>query len=62
MHRQCLDGRPQTNLAFFTSESRLPKKWCATAHENRQNEAYARSGARLTFQMAQKTRDSQPYA
>ena len=32
------------------------------AHENRQNEAYARFGARLTFQMAQKSRDGQPYA
>ena len=40
MHRQRLDGRPRTNLAFLTSESRSPKKWCAIAHENRQNEAY----------------------
>ncbi|MEB3639128.1 hypothetical protein VFJ35_03980 [Enterococcus faecalis] len=62
MHRQRLDGRPRTNLAFLTSESRSPKKWCAIAHENRQNEGYARSGARLTFQTAQKTRDGQPYA
>ena len=62
MHRQRLDGRPRTNLAFLTSESRSPKKWCAIAHENHQNEAYARSGARLTFQTAQKTRDGQPYA
>ena len=53
MHRQRLDERPRTNLAFLTSESRSPKKWCAIAHENRHNEAYARSGARLTFQMAQ---------
>ena len=48
MHRQGLDGRLRKNLAFLTSESGSPKKWCAIAHENRQNEAYARFGARLT--------------
>ena len=47
MHRQGLDGCPRKHLAFLTSESGLPKKWCAIAHENRQNEAYARFGARL---------------
>ena len=41
MHRQGLDGRPRKNLAFFTSESGSPKKWCSIAHENHQNEAYA---------------------
>ena len=61
MHRKRLDGRPRTNLEFLTLESRSPKKWCAIAHD-RQNEAYARSEARLTFQMAQKSRDGQPYA
>ena len=62
MHRKGLDGRPQKNLAFLTSESRSPKKWCAIAHKNRQNEAYARFGACLTFQMGRKSRDGQPYA
>ena len=52
MHRQGLDGRPRKNLAFLTSKSGPPKKWCAIAHENRRNEAYARFGARLTLQMA----------
>ena len=62
MHRKGLEGRPQKILAFFTSESGSPKKWCAIAHENRLNEAYARFGARLTLQMAQTIRDGQPYA
>ena len=62
MHRQCLDGRPRTNLAFLTSESRSPKKWCVIAHENSLNKAYARFGARLIFQMGRKSRDGQPYA
>ncbi|TMW91232.1 hypothetical protein EJD97_014584 [Solanum chilense] len=62
MHRQGLDGRPRKNLAFLTSESGSTKKWCAIAHENRRNEAYARFGARLTFQMGRKSRDGQPYA
>ena len=31
---QGLDGRPPKNLAFLSSESRSPKKWCALAHEN----------------------------
>ena len=62
MHRQGLDGRPQKNLAFLTSESGSPKKWCAIAHENRRNEAYARFGARLTLQMARTIRDGQLHA
>ena len=62
MHRQGLDGRRQKNLAFLKSESGSPKKWCAIAHENCRNEAYARFGARLTLQMARTIRDSQPYA
>ena len=48
MHRQGLDGRPRKNLAFLTSESGSPKKWCAIAHENRRNKAYARFEARMT--------------
>uniref|UniRef100_A0A3Q7HH71 Uncharacterized protein n=1 Tax=Solanum lycopersicum TaxID=4081 RepID=A0A3Q7HH71_SOLLC len=60
MHRQGLDGRPRKNLAFLTSESGSPKKWCAIAHENRRNEAYARFGARLTLQMGRTSRDGQP--
>ena len=51
MHRQGLDGRPQKILAFFTLESGSPKKWFAITYENRQNEGYARFGARLTFKM-----------
>ena len=51
MHRKGLDGRPQKHLAFLTSESGSPKKWCAIAHENRQNEGYARFGAHSTFKM-----------
>ena len=62
MHRQGLDGRPQKNLAFLTSESGSPNKWCAIEHENRRNEASARFGARLTLQMARIIRDGQPYA
>ena len=62
MHRQGLVGRPQKHLAFWTSESGSPKKWCAIAHENRLNEAYARFGARLTVQMGRTIRDGQPYA
>uniref|UniRef100_A0A3Q7H3F9 Uncharacterized protein n=1 Tax=Solanum lycopersicum TaxID=4081 RepID=A0A3Q7H3F9_SOLLC len=62
MHKQGLDGRPRKNLAFLTSESGSPKKWCAIAHENRRNEGYARFGARLTFQMGRTSRDGQPYA
>ena len=59
MHRQGLDGRPQKNLAFLTSESESPKKWFAITHKNRQNEGYTRFGARLTFQMGRTVRDSQ---
>ena len=59
MHRQGLDGRPQKNLAFLTSEFGSPKKWFAIAHENRRNEGYARFGARLTFQMGRTGRDGQ---
>ena len=62
MHRQGLDGRPRKNLAFLTSESGSPKKWCTIAHENRRNEGYARVGARLTFQMGRTSRDGQPHA
>ena len=62
MHRQGLDGRPRKNFAFLTSESGSPTKWCAIAHENRRNEAYARFGARLTLQMGRTIRDGQPYA
>ena len=40
------------NLAFLTSKSGSPKKWCAIAHENRRNEAYTCFRARLTLQMA----------
>ena len=60
MHRQGLDGRPRKNLAFLTSESGLPNKSCAIAHQNRRNEGYARFGARLTFKMGQMGRDGQP--
>ena len=60
MHKQGLDGRPQKNLAFLTSESGSPKKWFAIAHENRGNEGYARFGARLTFKMGLKGREGQP--
>ena len=62
MHRQGLDGRPRKNLAFLTSESGSPKKWCVIAHENRKNDGYARYGARLTFQIGRTSRDGQPYA
>ena len=53
MHRQGLDGRPRKHLAFLKSEFGSPKQWCAIAHENCLNEAYARFGARLTLQMVQ---------
>ena len=62
MHIKGFDGRPRKYLAFLTSKSRSPTKWCAIALENRQNEAYARFGARLTFQMGRTSRDGQPYA
>ena len=62
MHRQGLNGCLQKNLAFLTSESGSPKKWCAIPHENRRNEAYARFGARLTLQMGRTSRDVQTYA
>ena len=62
MHRLGLDGHPQKNLEFLISESKSPKKWCAIAHENRRNEAYARFGARLTLQMGRTSRDGQQYA
>ena len=62
MDRQGLDGRPQKKLAFLTLESGSPKKWCAIAHENHRNEAYARFGACLTLQMGRTIRDGQPYA
>ena len=62
MHRQGLDGRPQKNLAFLTSESGSPKKWFSIAHENPRNEGYARFGARLTFKMGWTGREGQPDA
>ena len=62
MNRQGLHGCPRKNLAFLTSESISPKKWCAIAHENRRNEGYARLGDRLTFQMGRTSHDGQPYA
>ena len=62
MHRQGLEERPKIFLAFLMSESESPKKWFAIAHENRQNEGYARFGAHLTFQMGRTSRDGQPYA
>ena len=62
MQKQGLDGRPHKNLVFLTSESGSPKKRFAIAHENRQNEGYARFGARLTFQMGRTGRDGQPDA
>ena len=62
MHREDLEGRPQKNLAFLMSESGSPKKLCAIAHKNRQNEGYARFGAHLTLQMSRISRDDQPYA
>ena len=62
MHRKGFDGRPRKNLAFLTSESGSPKKWCAIAHENRRNEGYARFRARLTFKMDRKGREGQPDA
>ena len=51
MHRQGLDGRPQKNLAFLTSESGSPKNWFAIAYKNRRNEGNAHFEARLTFKM-----------
>ena len=62
MHREGLYERPQIILAFLMSKSGSPKKWCAIAHENPLNEAYARFGAGLTLQMARTIRDGQPYA
>ena len=62
MHRKGIDSRPQKKFAFLTSESGSLKKWCAIAHENRRNEAYARFGARLTLQMGRTSRDGRPYA
>ena len=59
MHIQGLDGRPQQNLAFLTSEAGSPKKWFAIAHENRRNKGYARFGARLTFKMGWTGREGQ---
>ena len=59
MHRQGLDRRLQKYLAFLTSESGSPKKWCAIPHENRRNEAYARFGARLTLQIGRTSHDGQ---
>ena len=44
-------------FGILTLESGSPKKWCAIAHENRRNEAYARFGARLTLQIGWTSRD-----
>ena len=62
MHRHGLNERPRKHLAFLTLESGLTKKWFSKAHENRQNEGYARFGARLTFQVGRTGRDGQPDA
>ena len=62
MHRQGLEGRPRKNFALLTSEYGSPKKWCAIAHENHRNKAYASFGDRLTLQMGRKSHDGQPYA
>ena len=62
MHRQGLERRPQKKLAFLTSKSGSPKKWCVIAHENRWNEAYARFRDSLTLQIGRKSRECQPYA
>ena len=62
LHSQGLDGRPNFFLTFLICEYGSPKQWCAITHENSQNEGYALLGARLTFQMGQKSRDGQPYA
>ena len=62
MQIQGLDGRPRKNLAFLTSESGSPKKWCAIEHDNRRNEAYARFEARLTLQMGRTSYNGQRYA
>ncbi|TMW85466.1 hypothetical protein EJD97_023105 [Solanum chilense] len=60
LHSQGLDGRPQNFLAFLKSESGSPKKWFATAHENRLNGGYARFRARLTLKMSRTGREGQP--
>ena len=44
MHTQGLDGRPQKNLTFLTSESGSSKKWFAIAHENREMKGMPSSG------------------
>ena len=59
MHKQGLEGCPQKNLAFLTSESGSPNKWFAIAHENRRNEGYARFEARLTFKKGRTGREGQ---
>ena len=61
IHRQGLEGRPQKNLAFLTLEYGSPKKWFVIAHENHQNEGYARYGARLTFKMGRTGHEGQPH-
>ena len=62
MHRQCLEVRPQNNLAFLMSQSESPKKLFNIAHKNSRNEGYARFGARLTFKMGRTGREVQPDA
>ena len=62
MHSQGHDGRQRKNLAFLTSESGSPKKWCAIANKNRRNDAHACFRALLTLQMGRTSRDGKPYA
>ena len=57
IHRQGLDGRPQKNLAFLTSESGSPIKWFTIAHKNRRNEGSARFGTRFNFKMGRTGRE-----
>ena len=62
MNKKGIDVRPQNFFAFLTSESESPKKWCAIAHENRGNEAYARFGACLTYKMGRTGHEVKPDA
>ena len=49
-------------FGIFDVEIQITQKWCAIAHENRLNEAYARFGAHLTLQMGRTSSDGQLYA
>ena len=62
MHRQGLEGRAQKIFDIFDVGILITQKWGAIAHENCQNEAYARFGARFTLQMGRTSRDGQQYA